>query len=279
MTSDDRDPTTVEVEPSGLADERDGSRSSRSGGRRPAGRQMPLWQETAVLVVIAIVVAVVVKSFFLQAFYIPSESMEPGLVKNDRILVEKPSYWAGGEPQRGDVIVFSDPGGWLSAEEDSEPGNLVTKGLAKIGLYPTGGHLVKRVIGVAGDVVSCCDKHGRLMVNGTPLDEPYARPGTTPSTGARNGVPCYGPMPGLLNGSCHWTAPKVPDGFVFVMGDNRARSADSTVHLCTAQVTDCSDVPFVPTHDVVGKVFALAWPFGRAHWEHRPTTFDSVPNP
>ena len=281
MTSDDRDPSTVEVEPPGLADDEEGSRSSRSRGatgRRTPKKSRPLWQETVILVVIALVVAAIVKSFFLQAFYIPSESMEPGLVDNDRILVEKPSYWGSGGPERGDVVVFSDPGGWLTAEEDSEPGNVVTKGLAKVGLYPAGGHLVKRVIGVAGDVVSCCDRKGRIMVNGKALDEPYARPGTSPTTGAKNGVPCYGPMPGMLNGSCRWTAPRVPKGYVFVMGDNRAHSADSTVHLCTDQVTDCSDSPFVPTHDVVGKVFALAWPLGRAHWEHRPKTFDSVPS-
>ncbi|MEP9381138.1 signal peptidase I [Nocardioides sp. KR10-350] len=278
MTSDDRDPSSVEVEPDGLEpDDREGSRSSRSEAR--TGRShLPLWQETILLVVIAVVVAVVVKQFFLQAFYIPSESMEPGLVDNDRILVEKPSYWLGGEPQRGDVVVFSDPGGWLDDETAGQPGSVLTKGLAKIGLYPTGGHLVKRVIGVAGDTIRCCDKHGRIEVNGKPLDEPYARPGRTPTTGAKGGVPCYGPMPGILNGSCSWKAGPVPKGYVFVMGDNRAHSADSTVHLCTDQVTECSDSPYVPVHDVVGKVFALAWPLGRAHWEHRPKTFDSVPN-
>src|ERR671921_626155 len=76
-------------------------------------KHLPLWQETLLLLVIAIVLAVVIKAFFVQAFYIPSESMEPGLVKNDRILVEKTSYWFGGTPQRGDVVVFQDPGGWL----------------------------------------------------------------------------------------------------------------------------------------------------------------------
>ena len=107
----------------------------------------------------------------MQSFYIPSGSMEPGLVKNDRILVEKPSYWFAGAPQRGDVIVFKDPGGWLDAEESAGPPSLVEKVMAKVGLYPAGGHLVKRVIGVPGDTIHCCDQQGRLVVNGHPLDE------------------------------------------------------------------------------------------------------------
>ena len=74
-------------------------------------------------------------------------------------------------PQRGDVVVFKDPGGWLSEEEDAGPSNPLGQLMAKIGLYPSGGHLVKRVIGVAGDTIDCCDKQGRILVNGHPLDE------------------------------------------------------------------------------------------------------------
>src|SRR3954449_3584866 len=133
-------------------------------------KHLPLWQETLLLLAIAVVLAVVIKAFFVQAFYIPSESMEPGLVKNDRILVEKTSYWFGGTPQRGDVVVFKDPGGWLSESEDAGPSNPIGKAMVKIGLYPAGGHLVKRVIGVEGDVIHCCDQQGHLLVNGQPLD-------------------------------------------------------------------------------------------------------------
>ena len=141
-------------------------------------RQLPVWQESILLVVTAMVMAVIVKTFFLQAFYIPSESMEPGLVKNDRILVQKVSYWGGGGPQRGDVVVFEDPGGWLGPEDVTGPVNPVAKALEKIGLYPSGGHLVKRVIGVAGDTIVCCDSLGRLSVNGTSVDEKgYTLPG------------------------------------------------------------------------------------------------------
>src|SRR6478736_3173026 len=99
MSADDGTATSVDV-------------PDRSAPEEPK-HHLPLWQETLLLLTIAIVLAVVIKAFFVQAFYIPSESMEPGLVKNDRILVEKPSYWFGGTPERGDVIVFEDPGDWL----------------------------------------------------------------------------------------------------------------------------------------------------------------------
>ena len=157
----------------------------------------------------ALVLAIVIKALFVQAFYIPSESMEPGLIENDRILVQKVSYWFDGEPERGDVVVFKDPGGWLPPDADG-PQNAAAKVLAKIGLYPQGGHLVKRVIGVAGDTIVCCDKQGRLSVNGTPLDEdPYIR---------EQGLQCNGPR---ATPSCDWTAGPVPEGTIFVMGDNR----------------------------------------------------------
>ncbi len=218
-----------------------------------------MWQETLLLLLIALLLAVGIKAFVAQAFYIPSESMEPGLVENDRILVEKPSYWGSGTPQRGDVIVFKDPGGWLGPAPDPGP---VADVLTKIGLYPEGGHLVKRVIGVPGDVIHCCDRQGRLEVNGVAVDESdYARPGE-----------CYGPMIG-----CDWTAGPVPAGELFVMGDNRAHSADSTVHLCRETESDCAKDPYVGEDLVVGKVMAVIWPLGKARWEKDPDAFDDVP--
>jgi signal peptidase I len=240
----------------------------RDSSSRKTKKHLPLWQETILLLTIAIVLAIVIKAFFVQAFYIPSESMEPGLVKNDRILVEKTSYWLGGTPQRGDVIVFKDPGGWLSETEDAGPTNPVGKLMAKIGLYPSGGHLVKRVIGVAGDTIHCCDKKGRVLVNGHPLDEDaYVK--HTP------GMPCNGPM----TTTCDWTAGPVPNGTVFVMGDNRSNSDDSTMHLCAGSVkgTDCVPDPYIPVDDVVGKVFVLLWPHSRFHILHRPADFAGVP--
>jgi len=228
-------------------------------------------RETVLLLAFAIVLALVVKTFFVQSFYIPSESMEPGLIVNDRILVQKPSYWGSGGPQRGDVIVFDDPGGWLSGLESTQPMSFLARGLAKIGLYPTGGHLVKRVVGVAGDTIVCCDDQGRLSVNGVAVDEDdFIEP--------RKGNGCDGPMPsGAME--CNWTAGPIPAGTVFVMGDNRNNSADSSVHLCRPNANKCDESDaFVPVKDVVGKVFALAWPLGRAHFVGTPDAFDDVPD-
>jgi signal peptidase I len=142
--------------------------------------------------------------------------------------------------------------------------------MAKIGLYPSGGHLVKRVIGVAGDVIHCCDAKGRLVVNGVALNEKgYARKG---------GAECYGPMLGCTPQG--WTAGPVPEGTVFVMGDNRSHSADSTVHMCRAGQSDCVDGDeYVPVDLVVGKVFVLLWPRQHFSWVHRPDTFDRIPDP
>jgi signal peptidase I len=241
-------------------------------------KQKPLkaLRETVLLLAFAIVLALIVKTFFVQSFYIPSESMEPGLIVNDRILVQKPSYWGSGGPQRGDVIVFDDPGGWLNGLEAQAPMSLLARGLAKIGLYPTGGHLVKRVIGVAGDTIECCDDQGRIMVNGEPIDEDdFIEPQKDPPKS------CDGPMPGGQM-DCSWTAGPVPSGMVFVMGDNRDDSADSTVHLCRPNAGENSKCDpndaYVPVDDVVGKVFALAWPLGRAHIVHTPDAFDDVPD-
>ena len=245
MTTEDRDIDTEDIS---------------GGGSRSSRLHLRVWQESILLLGIAVVLAVVIKSFFVQAFYIPSDSMQPGLVGNDRILVEKWSYWGAGTPQRGDVIVFKDPGGWLK-DDDKQPG-LVRSALEKVGLYPSGGHLVKRVIGVAGDTIVCCDDQGRISVNGVPLDEPYLK----------NDASCNGPMIG-----CHWTAGPVPARHVFVMGDHRDDSADSTVHMCRAGETECvQGNEFVADYLVVGKVFALAWPLGHAGWVKRPATFADV---
>ncbi|GAA1772812.1 hypothetical protein GCM10009795_018700 [Nocardioides hankookensis] len=242
--------------------------SGEAATPRPQRKHRSILIETLLLVVIALVVAVVLKTFFVQAFYIPSPSMVPGLVKDDRILVEKPSYWAG-EPQRGDVVVFEDPGHWLP-DEDSGPVGPVATLLSKIGLYPTGGHLVKRVIGVGGDTIVCCDDQGRISVNGQPLDEDdyVNEPETSPCRGPRG--------PG---GDCSWTAGPVPDGDLFVMGDNRYDSDDSSAHMCSPDDTAC--VPgqeFFSQDLVVGKVFAVMLPRDHATWLHRPDTFADVPD-
>ncbi|MGB0101227.1 MAG: signal peptidase I [Nocardioides sp.] len=237
-------------------------------GKKPK-KHRPWWQETLLLLVVAVGLALVIKTLLVQAFYIPSPSMVPGLVENDRILVEKPSYWFGGEPQRGDVVVFEDPGSWLGPAEQAGPTNPVAKAMSRIGLYPTGGHLVKRVIGVSGDTVECCDAEGRIMVNGQPLDEDdYVN---NPQR-----VDCRGPMG---PGDCDWSSGVIPDGALFVMGDNRAESADSSFRLCRADDDTCDpDDAFVDNDLVVGKVFAVIWPQDRWDWLTRPATFADVPD-
>ena len=240
------------------------------GSTPPAGttrRKLPLWLETAVLLVVAIVLAVVVKTFFVQAFYIPSGSMKPGLQVNDRIMVQKVSYWGDDGPDRGEIVVFEDPGDWLEGEATG-PTNGLTKLLAKIGLFPTGGHLVKRVIGIAGDTVHCCDEDGRLEVNGVAIDEDdFIAPQSE----------CDGPMPSGC--SRDWTV-TVPDGDLFVMGDNRAASADSSARLCNPKQRRCDpEDAFVPVDLVVGKVFALVWPLDHFRFIGTPDVFEKIPDP
>ncbi|WP_309647774.1 signal peptidase I [Nocardioides sp.] len=242
----------------------DAAASADPSAPEKKSRKMPMWLETIVLLTVAIVLALVIKTLFVQAFYIPSASMKPGLIENDRILVQKVSYWFGGTPERGDVVVFEDPGDWLTGIQP-EPTSPLVKGLAKIGLYPSGGHLVKRVIGVEGDTIVCCDDAGRIEVNGVALDEDdFIKPQPR----------CDGPMPGP---ACDWTAGPVPDGELFVMGDNRNQSADSSARLCVNDGPACDPADaFVPVDLVVGKVFALVWPLGRATFISRPDVFDQV---
>ena len=216
-----------------------------------ARKPVPFWQELTLLLVIALLLATGIKALFLQAFYIPSGSMNDTLVFNDRILVQKVSYWGDAEPARGDVVVFADPGGWLDEAEAPAPDNVLSKGLELVGLFPTGGHLVKRVIAVGGDRVKCCDTRGRIRVNNVPLRESdYLARGEKPSLITFN--------------------QKVPEDSLWVMGDNRSQSADSRYHLGDPGGA------FVPVDDVVGKVFAVVWPLGHAKTLSRPDAFAAV---
>ena len=192
---------------------------------------------------IALVLALIVKTFFVQAFYIPSGSMEPTLIKDDRILVEKVSYWAG-DVDRGDVVVFDDPGGWLDKEQSSEPSNALQKGLELVGLYPSGGHLVKRVIGVGGDRVSYCGGASRVRVNGQLIDEPYL-----PDGGEGFEVP--------KRSKPDCSVVDVPADELWVMGDNRGNSADSRAH------TGGPGGGTISVDEVVGKDWLIVWPWDR----------------
>ena len=219
------------------------------GGRRRERKKMAWWQETLVLLVLALLTSIVVKSFLVQMFFVPSASMRPELKEDDRILVEKISSWDG-EVERGDVVVFEDPGGWLGVAP--EPTGVQAL-LSVVGLYPDGGHLVKRVIGVGGDTVVCCDEQGRLTVNGVPVDEgAYLRNGVEPSQ--------------------REFEVEVPDDAIWVMGDNRANSQDSRFHMQQAGGGT------VPDDRVVGRVWAIVWPTSRLEVLERPESLEAVPS-
>lgn len=214
-----------------------------SGG--PEKRRIPGWLEMILLVVTALVLSVLVKTFLVQMFFVPSESMEPLFVKDDRILVQKVSYWSN-DVKRGDVVVFRDPGGWLGEGPEL---NGIQKVMSTIGLYPTGGHLVKRVIAVGGDRVVCCDDKDRVTVNGVPLDErDYLRRASVPSEREFDVA--------------------VPAGRLWVMGDNRDNSEDSRFH------QQLEGGGTIPVASVVGKVWAIVWPPGRFTTVDRPRTFE-----
>lgn len=213
--------------------------------------------ETAIIIVVSLVVAALVRAFVAQAFFIPSGSMENTLLVGDRILVSKLSTEFGGV-HRGDIVVFQDPGGWLAGEPAPPPPGPLRKFLEFVGLAPSTaeGDLVKRVIGIGGDHVSCCNKQGRVEVNGHPLHEPYLYPGNTPAD--------------CPDGTCHFSVTVPPDE-LWVMGDHRAVSGDSRVQPLQTR--------FVPVSDVVGKAVAIFWPLNRLTWIRTPATFSNRLDP
>jgi signal peptidase I len=196
-------------------------------------------------VVAALVISAVVRTFLIQAFWVPSGSMEETLMRGDRILVWKP----GGEPARGDVVVFRDPGDWLADPVPPQGLNgLVVKAGTWLGILPSssGDDLVKRVIGVGGDTIECCSPDGRIVRNGEPLSEPYLYPGD-PTDQVTFSV-------------------TVPEGRLFVMGDHRSDSADSRYHLEEEDGT-------VPVENVVGAAKVVMWPVSR--WATLPNYADA----
>ncbi|MGW1463815.1 signal peptidase I [Streptomyces sp. NPDC002308] len=202
--------------------------------------------EIPLLLVFALLIALLLKTFVVQAFVIPSGSMEQTIRIGDRVLVDKMTPWFNAEPQRGDVVVFKDPGGWLGEGETVGTGTApvgirqAKEFLTFIGLLPSADEqdLIKRVIAVGGDTVKCCGKDGRLTVNGVAVDEPYLNLGDVPS-------------------AIQFEV-KVPEGRIFVMGDHRSNSADSRYHLGNGFHGT------VPLSDVVGRAVVIAWPAG--HW-------------
>ncbi|WP_042384867.1 signal peptidase I [Streptacidiphilus melanogenes] len=196
------------------------------------------FRELLGLIAVCVLVLVLLNRFVVQPFTIPSGSMENALSVGDRVLVNKLSYDFGGTPQRGDVVVFDGRGSFIDTEtQDTSDAS--------------GDDFVKRVIGVGGDTVTCCDAHGRITVDGVELDESsYLYPGVAPSS-----------FP---------FAVQVPVGELFVLGDNRAVSADSRAHLGDP------GGGFVPVSRVIGRAEWVIAPVG--HWRSldRPQVFAAL---
>ena len=223
--------------------------SSESVTDGPGKRRRGFWiflRDVLVIIVIAALVSFLVKTFIVRSFYIPSASMERTLMVDDRILVDELTpRWTG--YQRGDVVVFEDPGGWLPPAVQKPAGPPLLEGIDKlltvIGLSTSDSedHLVKRIIGVGGDHVVCCNALGQIEINGAPIDELS-----------------YLNLPeGDTQASNDPFDVTVPEGALWLLGDNRDRSQDARAH------QDLPSGGFVPLENVVGKAFLITWPLGR----------------
>ncbi|MCX4819660.1 signal peptidase I [Streptomyces sp. NBC_01142] len=227
-----------------------GSGESSDNSGTGQKKQRSFWKELPLLIGIALLLALLIKTFLVQAFSIPSDSMQDTLQRGDRVLVDKLTPWFGSEPERGEVVVFHDPADWLQGEPTPDP-NAVQKFLSFIGLMPSAEEkdLIKRTIAVGGDTVEC-KKGGPVKVNGKALDEPYIFPGNTPCDDQP-----FGPL-------------KVPKDMIWVMGDHRQNSQDSRYH------TEDVNGGFVPVDKVVGRAVVVAWPLNRWSTLPVPDTFD-----
>ncbi|NEE03658.1 signal peptidase I [Phytoactinopolyspora halotolerans] len=219
---------------------------------KPARRRwVALVKETAIVVALSLIIATVVRIFLVQAFLIPSESMQDTLLVGDRVMVSKISMHFG-DVERGDVVVFEDPDNWLrrQPESDGGVGDSIKGFFEFVGVLPddSEGHLIKRVIGIGGDTVECCDDDGRITINGVAIDEShYLYPGDEPAQ--------------------EDFSVTVPEGELFVLGDHRSNSGDSRFNGSFSE-----DL-------VVGKAFAVVWPISRWSGVGAGDTFDDVPAP
>lgn len=251
MTDDTAPPASAtDGSPSaeGQADDRPSTRSQVLGFLR----------DVVIIIAAALVISFLIKTFLIRSFFIPSVSMEPTLEVDDRIIVNQlvPELV---DVERGDVVVFRDPGRWLTTPPEQPRTPIEAAGdwlLSLVGLSASDSdeHLVKRVIGIGGDRVVCCNDLGQLLVNGVPIDEPYVQvpEGASDVSGLDFQV-------------------TVPEGSLWVMGDNRYESSDSRYNRTG------STEGFVPLDDVVGRAIVVSWPLERWTWlDNYPLTFDGV---
>lgn len=208
-------------------------------------------REVVIVVVVALVASALLRAFVVQAFFVPSGSMLPEIQLHDRILVSRI-----GDIDRGEVVVFEDPGDWIPANEEAAPPTGIRKGLEWIGVLPASGHehLVKRVIGMPGDHVVCC-KNGKLVINGVEVDESDFL------------------FQGAKRADNYSFDVVVPADHIFVLGDHRYVSGDSSRRLT------CTDpnAGFVPMDLVTGRAFAVVWPRQNIHKLGVPDAYDDVP--
>jgi signal peptidase I len=232
--------------------------------RRTRQRQRGAWsflRDLLVIFVVALLVSFLVKTFLVRSFYIPSGSMQNTLQIDDRIIVNQlvPEVVP---LSRGDVVVFRDPGGWLMGTPEPDQPAVVaaidwTLGLVGLTSPDSDEHLIKRLIGLPGDHVVCCNSLGQMSVNGVPLDEPYVLLPDPSSPVSKDDFDVV-----------------VPDDSLWVMGDNRWNSKDSRYN------TETPGGGFVPIDDVVGRAFVVSWPMSNWAWlDDYPDVFGGVPEP
>jgi signal peptidase I len=210
--------------------------------KQPKSSSGSFLKEMPILLGVAIVVAVLVRAFLLQTFYIPSGSMERTLDINNRVLVNKLVYDFR-DPRRGEIVVFNSPESWRTTPDERD--------------------FIKRVIGVGGDHVVCCDAQQRLVINGVSLDEPYLDKVDAPENAAA------APEPFDI---------VVPKGRLWVMGDNRYHSADSLDQYVNSTPPKDIQAATITVKSVVGRAFVLFWPFNRFDWLTVPSGFSKIPD-
>ena len=255
--ADDRDGALAESQEA----DRAAAAEKKAADRKKSSKSLKLFiRDIFFIFVAALLISFLIKTFLIRSFYIPSESMETTLLLNDRIIVNQlvPEVVP---IERGDVVVFTDPGGWLSPQIEPDQGPFlrsVDAVLAFVGLSApdSNDHLIKRVIGLPGDTVVCCNDFGQIAINGVPIEEPYIL------------------LPdGVTKAKPDDFSVTVPEGYLWVLGDNRYHSADSAYHR-----NDPSG-GFVPIDNVVGRAMLISWPSNRWTWlDDYPLTFQGVEN-